>query len=272
MRRWLKIGFWGWAPGLLVLVVAAILHTSGYWTSGIASFINTAFSDDWRESTVTILVFIAGGVGFLIRKLFERRAKSKTSPVSSASGDDAPHTNGPRSTSGLAVDPVGSRLDSVIDNQPQEPPRPASASTPPASIAIPTGPLGRYDRPGHPNASLMRTVNPSAADLKGASKAPAQFRVIYLNKDGPLWDDRRFILGLENYGKGDAADVFLHPLDDRSPTKATHWDYIPAGETVSFQLEPHEHQYRWKTRFEVTWLSNQEKKQASIELKAADER
>lgn len=272
MKLGLKIVLWVIAAGLVALVVAAVLYRSGWWTSGIVPFIKTAFGDDWRESTVAILIFFAGGVAFLIRKLFKRRAERKTSPIFAASAEDTPDNNGPRTTSSPGVDPIGNSLDSAIRRQPQEPRSPVSPSAPSANIAVPRGPLWTSDRPWQPGAALMGTFNPSAAELKGASKAPAQFRVVYLNKDGPLWDDRRFVLGLENYGKGDAADVFLHPLDDRSPTEATHWDYIPGGETVAFQLEPHEHQYRWKTRFKVTWLFNQEKMEASLELKAAGER
>lgn len=242
VKRWIKGIHWLIAVVMFVMAIIAIQRNTGWWADVIVPFLRVAFGVEWRDSTFTVLGWFVGIPTAIFVAYVANRFMTPKSPV------------------GADQTPTGRQVDSI---------EPSAVN---AHIAAAHGPLQTDRHPAEPRFTALGTVNPSAADLKGTARAPAQFRVVYLKTDGPLWDDRRFVLGLENYGKGDASNVYLHPMDDRVPTKATHWTSIPAGEIEPFQLEPHEYQYRWKTLFRVTWDEDIRGSQKdNLELKPVDE-
>jgi hypothetical protein len=113
--------------------------------------------------------------------------------------------------------------------------------------------------------SIPSYVPRSAADLKGTLNAPPRFRVIYVTKGDRIRNERGYLLRLENHGDGDAQDVRLDP-HTAVPTGSSYWQLIPAHGYVEFRLEPHADQYRFPTRFDLSFTESSGRRRPAIEL------
>lgn len=133
-----------------------------------------------------------------------------------------------------------------------QPKRRPNAEQAPSNEMHMASPAGR-SQAGMRDSSIPRRVPLSAADLKGQTSAPPMFKLEYERKGDRLLRERDYVLRLLNHGKGDALDVRLDPVNTKA-TAPTHWQLIPSGHHTTFQLEPHEHQYRFKTWFKVSYV------------------